>query len=446
MADHTAIAAVSLTLRTLLRDRMVVDPMTVTFVPPDVAPEGVTGTRVNFYLTQVMENPELKNQEIPGRGHPSTYGRPPLSLNLRYLVTTYTGQQEQADADINAQTTLGDVMRVLHDFGNQLDTLTISNSNIGTVGEPILEESLRDEYERIKIVLHPASIDDLTKVWSAMPEANFRRSVLYEVTVVQIETPQRRPRPRPVETRRIIATVRRRPLIRAAYVTPSEVVPIVQPGELRVRIGDEITIEAERTRAERVYVRLGTLDPIRVSPSPDGYIRITVPDDTYAADLDTPQHPIPAGQQLQPGPLELQVIAEHPAEGVQGGLDRGSALATMRRYASNVALLQLVPHITAITTPGGTQSTILHLQGTRLWRPDARTAEVTIGDAPITIRGPGPGDPWSLPTPTVVEVPVADAAPFLDVLAPADPPYPVAVEIDGARSRDAVGFHLDPGP
>ncbi len=446
MADHTAIAAVSRTLRTLLRDRMVIDPVTITFVPPDVAPEGVTGTRVNLYLTQVMENAELKNQEVPGRGHPSAYGRPPLSLNLRYLMTTYTGQQEQPDADINAQTTLGDAMRVMHDFGNRLDTLTISNNTVGIVGEPILEEPLRDEYERLKVVLHPASIDDLSKVWSAMPEANFRRSVLYEVTVVQIETPERRPRPRPVETRRIIATVRRRPLIRAAYVTPSDVAPMVPPGELRMRIGDEITIETERTRADRVYVRLGTLDPIRVSPAPDGFIRITIPDDTYPDTLDGLGGAIPAGQQLQPGPVELLVIAEHPAEGVEGGLGHGSALTTTRRYRSNVALLQLVPHITAITTPAGTQSTILHLEGTRLWHPNARTAEVTIGDAPITIRDPGPPDLWILPTPTVVEVPVADAAPFLAVLAPADPSYPVAVEIDGARSRDAVGFHLDPGP
>ena len=199
MADHTAISAVSRTLRTLLLDRMIM-PATVTFVPPDVVPDGVTGARVNIYLTQVIENAELKNQEIPGRGHPAAYGKPPLSLNLRYLVTTYTEQQTQQDADLNAQNILGDVMRVLHDFGNRLDTLLITRDTVGNVDDPILEEALRDEHERIKIVLHPASIDDLSKVWSAMPEANFRRSVLYEATVVQIETPERRPRPRPVET------------------------------------------------------------------------------------------------------------------------------------------------------------------------------------------------------------------------------------------------------
>lgn len=446
MADHTAIAAVSRTLRTLLRDRMIVAPMTVTFVPPDVAPQGVQGARVNIYLIQVMENPELKNQEIPGRGHPGAYGKPPLSLNLRYLVTTYTEMETQTDADLNAQTTLGDVMRVLHDFGNRLDTLPISNPSVGTVGDLILDDSLRDEYERIKIVLHPATIDDLTKVWSPLSEANFRRSVIYEATVVQIETPERRPRPRPVEQRRIIATTLRRPVIRAAYVTPSNVAPIVQPGELRVRIDDEITIESEHTQAERLYVRLGSLDPIRVPWSTDGFIRIAVPNAAYPATLDGPAHPIPAAQQLQPGPLELQLIAEQVVEGVEGGLGHGDAITQTRRYASNVALLQLVPKISAIAASSGTQSAILHLTGERLWNPQAHSAEVTIGDAPITIRAPGQNDPWIAPTPTVIEVPVADAAKFLAPLAPADPPYPVAVEIDGARSRDPIGFHLDPGP
>ena len=42
-------------------------------------------------------------------------------------------------------------------------------------------------------MLHPASLDDITKVWSAVSGTNFRRSVIYEVTVVQIETPLAHP-------------------------------------------------------------------------------------------------------------------------------------------------------------------------------------------------------------------------------------------------------------
>ena len=439
MADQTAIAAVSRTLRTLLLDRMVTAPA-VTIAPPDVVITGIAGARVNLYLLHVVENAELKNQESPFTG--SSYGRPPLSLNLRYLMTTYSALETQPDADLNAQGLLGDAMRVLHDFGNRIDALTITNPAAGTVGDPILDPVLAEEFERLRLTLQPASIDDLVKIWSALPEVNFRRSVIYEVTVVQIATPAPRVLPLPVQRRRIIASLRRRPVIEAAYITP----PPGQPkGELRVRIGEEITIEAADIAADKLYVRLGTLDPIRVTAAV-GLIRIAIPDDTYPADLDNPlPRPIPASQQLQPGPLPVQVLAQMTEEGVEGALlDHGSAISAVSRHASNLALLQLVPRVTGVSPAAGDAAAVLSVTGTRLWHPAAHSVEVVIGDAAVTVRAPGLGDPWAAPSPTNVQIPVADAADILAVEVAADPPYPVAVEVDGARSRDAAGFHLDP--
>ena len=442
MATHVAIAAVTRTLRTMLLDRMVMNP-TVTIAPPDVTVSGVNGGRVNLYLFQLMENAGLKNQEIPGEGHPAAYGRPPLSLNMRYLITTHSMLETQPDADLNAQTLLGDAMRVLHDFGNQIDSLVIQNAVAGTPGDPVLDPDLTNEFERLKVVLHPSNLDDVTKVWSALSESNFRRSVIYEATVIQIQTPQTRVQAQPVETRRILMSVRPRPVVREAYVTPAPNGPI---GEGRARIGDEITILCEHALADRVYVRLGDLDPIRVSPPGDGRIRITVPDDQYPADLDNPApSPIPLGQRLQPGPMEVQVIAEHPADGVEGGLGNGTQFTEPRRYASNIALLQLTPRITAVNPANGPAATVLQVQGTRLWHDGARIAEVFIGEAAVRVREPGVGDPWAAPTSTVVEVPVADVTDVLPVQGGGDPPYPVAVQVDGARSRDTgFAFHLDP--
>jgi hypothetical protein len=434
MADHTAIAAVSRTLRTLLIDRMVTADTAVTIAPPDVTVTGIGGARVNLYLFQVLENAELKNQEIPGHGHPAAYGRPPLSLNLRYLLTTHSATETQPDSDLNAQTSLGDAMRVLYHFGNRIDALTITNPAAGPVGDRILDAALRNEFERVKIVLHPANLDDFTKVWSALSEENFRRSVVYEATVVQLEMAEPRPAPRPVETRRILASVRRRPVIRQVYVTPGAGEPL---GELRVRVGEEVTIVAEHTLADRLYVRFGGLDLIRVSPPGDGRIRIAVPDDIYPVDLDNPMvRPVPAADRLQPGPIEVQVIAEHPAEGVEGGLGAGVNINPSRRYTSNTALLQLVPQVTGVAPANGAAATILQVTGTRLWHDRAEIAEVIIGDAAVRIRPPEPGDPWTAPTPTAVEIPVAEAASLLPAPLPGDDPYPVAVQVDGARSRD----------
>ena len=67
MASFTAIAAVSRTLKTLLRDRMLT-VATITLAPPDITVGGVSDARVNLYLMQVIENAALKNQEIPGKG------------------------------------------------------------------------------------------------------------------------------------------------------------------------------------------------------------------------------------------------------------------------------------------------------------------------------------------------------------------------------------------
>ena len=218
MADQTAIAAVSRTLKILLLDRMVPTlNLAVTFAPPDITPGDASGPRVNLYLIHVIESAELKNQESPFTG--SAYGRPPLSLNLRYLMTTYSMSEDQADSDLNAQGLLGDAMRVLHDFGNRIDALAITNPTAGTVGDPILDPALAGEFERLRLSLQPASIDDLTRIWSALSEANFRRSVIYEVTVVQIETSEPRVMPLPVQRRRIIARLHRRPVIEAAYVS-----------------------------------------------------------------------------------------------------------------------------------------------------------------------------------------------------------------------------------
>jgi hypothetical protein len=404
---------------------------------------GITGGRVNLYLFQILENGVLKNQEIPGHGHPAAYGRPPLSLDLRYLVTTHSELETQPDADLNAQTLLGDAMRVLHHFGNRIHTLPITNPVAGTVGDPILDAVLREEYEDVKIVLQPTTLEDLTKVWSALSEENFRRSVVYEVTVVQIETPETRRRPQPVETRRIFAIVRRRPVIQQLYVTPGPTDPI---GELRVRVGDEITIVAENVLADRLYVRIGGLEPIRVSPPGDGRIHIIVPDDTYAPDLDHPlPRPIPPEDRVQPGVLEVQVITQHPVEGVAGGLDHGATVQEPRRYPSNVGLLQLVPRVTGVNPAAGTAADVVQVTGTRLWHPRARVAEVILGDAAVAIRAPGPGDPWAAPTPTAVEVPVADAAALLPPPQPGGDIYPVAVQVDGARSRDpGIDFTLNP--
>jgi hypothetical protein len=433
VADHSALAAVSRSLRALLQDRLV-EPATITFAPPDITVEGVAGPRINLYLIQVVESATLRNQDLPERAHPGEYGRPPLTLTLRYMMTTHSALETQPDADLNAQRLFGDAMRVLHEFGPQLSTI------IASTGSPVrlIDPALQQERDQVKVTLHPAGLDDLTKIWSASGESPFRRTAFYDVDIVRIVTPEQRVRPRPVEERRIMAVVRRRPQIIDAYVTPAAG---ERPTERRVRVGDEITIEAANVSAARLYVRIGTLKPIRVTLTGDGLIRLAVPDDAYPIDLDHPAtRPIPPAEQLQPGAIHVVLVAVQPAESVAGGLGPGARIEEDRAFYSDAALLQLVPGVTGVTPASGGPGTIVRVTGTRLWHARARAAEVMIGDAGIPIRSPpNPGD-WASPSPTQVEVPFDDALAFAPVQAAGEPAYALAVQVDGARSRDAVGF------
>ena len=219
MGSYDIIAAVSRTLQTLLQDRMVTGAA-VTVAPPDQTITGFDGARVNLYLIQVIENPALKNDDGPLRGHPAAYGRPPLSLNLRYMLTSHADSEVQPASDITAQEILGDAMRVLHMFGSRLDGLTQINLAPPELEEPVLDLELREEFERVKVTLVPVTLEDVTKIWSALSEENFRRTLIYEVTVVQIENTELTRVAPPVEERRVFASFPRRPTIERVFVTP----------------------------------------------------------------------------------------------------------------------------------------------------------------------------------------------------------------------------------
>lgn len=442
MSDHLAIAGVSRTLRTLLRDRMRI-PVPVTLAPPDVTITALNDRRVNLYLFKVSENGHLKNQEIPGHGHPAQYGRPPLSLNLHYLLTTHVGAETTEDADLQCQAMLGDAMRVLHDYATIPESLAITRPAVGTPGDPILDTSLLDEFERIKICLEPANLEEVSKIWTALPSANFRRSAVYEASVVQIESRLARRVPQPVRTRRIFTSTVKRPEIRDAYRTP--VAPADPLGDTRVQLNEEITIEGLRFLGDRVWVRLGALEPIRVAPLTQGVIRITIPDDQYPIDADHPvTRPIPPADRLQPGALAVQVITEQSLESVEGGLDRGVTASHPREYRSNLGLVMLVPEINAIAPASGSAAALLTLTGARLYDPRYTTL-VLVGDAAIEVRPPEAGDPWAPPTATSVQVPLASLAQSLPPPPPGGSVHAVRVQVNGALNRaDTFSFTLLP--
>lgn len=421
MSTYQAIAAVSRTLRSLLKDRME-ESATVTLAPPDVTPSGVTGNRLNLYLYQVTENGSLKNLDLPGS---------PLCLSLHYLLTAYAGDESSLDADLTAQQMLGDAMRVLHDFAIIPPGL---HENDDELQPRILDPVLVGASERVKLTLQPASLEELSKIWTALPQSPFRRSVAYEVSVVQIDGLRPRGPALPVKTRRLHVTLAQRPEITAVYRTPAASEP---KGDPRVKLLQELTVEGSGLSGNRTWVRMGGLQPILVTPDSDRLLRIAVPDDRHP--LADPAPNIAEEHRLQPGPQVLEVIVERPTETVEGGLGPGTAGTGLQVLTSNQAVFLLVPQVTSAASAGG----LLTVQGKRLFREGIRSF-VLLGDAAVEVRRPVGTEPWAAPTETSVQVPIAPLAAALPKPPPAGQPHPVRMLVNGAQSLEGVTFTLMP--
>ena len=418
MAGYRAIRGVSATLRTLLRDRMD-NEVAVTLLSPDVEPADDTADRVNLFLYRVTPNVFLANQDMPGVGHPALPGHPPLSLVLHYLLTPFPAAEP--DEDARALELLGDAMRVFHDYPIVTPGLERVRE---TPGEPILDLSLRNEFERVKLGLENINLEELSQIWSAFT-VPYRLSALYAVSVVQIESQRGRRMAVPVETRRLQLTTLRRPQI-------DSVERATAANDARLIVGENLRIEGANFRGEQTWVRIGSLEPIWINGPAADEITLSLPDDEYPQDPEDPApNPlvIPVEDRLQPGPQEVEVLVQRTVEVVQGGLGRGDWVEESRIQVSNRAVIMLVPEITSINPIAADAIGLLTVQGRRLFH-EGRRCFVLVGDVMIEIRPPEPGDPWSTPTDTEVQVPRS----ALSTLVVGES-YPVRVMVNGAQSR-----------
>lgn len=184
MASYTAIADVSETLRGLLRDRFAarddvfsMDGKAVSLVAPDEM-SADSETRLSLSLYRVEENAAMKNTEAARHtGDPTVSQEPPLALDLYYLVTAYPGGTDDGTAaTVEQQRILGLAMQTFHE-------------NAVLTGDQ-LAGSLDPELE-LQISLVNASVDELSGLWSTVPEAAFQPSAVYHVGPVLIDSRQR---------------------------------------------------------------------------------------------------------------------------------------------------------------------------------------------------------------------------------------------------------------
>lgn len=199
MSNALALAAVTATLRDLIETGIETDPgvsgISVTTRPLDRARDTAFTNQVNLFLYHTSENAAWQNMDIPRRRSPGSPGRPPLALNLYYLVTAYHGaDEEEVESNTRMEGSnrlLGLAMSTLRDYA-VLDAEAI-NGHLPALDQVDFPFT---QVERVRVTLHPMSIDELSKLWSGF-QTEYRLSVAYEVSVVLIEStrPSRSPLP-----------------------------------------------------------------------------------------------------------------------------------------------------------------------------------------------------------------------------------------------------------
>jgi Pvc16 N-terminal domain len=185
MSNHKVIRDADQTLRETLWAGLRHDPEIfpavfagvdqITIEPPAKLLQDTTPNRscLSLFLYRVVENGEMKNRPLQPTGS-GVYRPPPLSLNLFYLITPLVRDSGQVpDGTDQDHRVLGRVMQVFYDHA--------------ILRGSALQGDLGIAAEELRLILHPAPLEDLTKLWSAWMRP-YRLSVAYEVKVAFINS------------------------------------------------------------------------------------------------------------------------------------------------------------------------------------------------------------------------------------------------------------------
>jgi hypothetical protein len=151
----------------------------VTLLPPGINLPSLLG--VNLYLYRATESPFLRNRDWPGDRVTPPSAQPALSLLLYYLLTplsTPPGNDDLTGDD--AHKMLGMAMLTLQEYPI-LNDVHIPGFDADTE----LPDYIRNSFEKIKIMLVPATMEELSKIWSTINQP-YRLSVVYEVSLVEL--------------------------------------------------------------------------------------------------------------------------------------------------------------------------------------------------------------------------------------------------------------------
>lgn len=208
MAGVTAIQGVDDTLKQLSTDAVtsLTPRPRITVGALDV---DASDLRLNWFLYRIAPNAAYRNMEPPRTGTTTSRGRPPLALELHYLLTAFpaaaTGNAD-GDQEQFAHAGLAAVMQALHGNG------------IVPANDPAVPASAKPLVEPLRITMESLDLDAVTKLWTAASEP-LRLSVGYLVSLVIVDSPEQHVPGPPVRERRIAVVPSMGP--RLTTVTPA---------------------------------------------------------------------------------------------------------------------------------------------------------------------------------------------------------------------------------
>lgn len=279
MSTPAAIAAVTRTLAGVLEAGLqdIDASCRVTTVAPDRANlEAQIPNRLNLFLVQPFHNAALRNANAHAAHRNGASARPPLAINLTYMITAYG----EATPETKDQRILGRAMQLLDEHAALLPQ---------DVRDHFPGSGLEDQLEGVRITPRDVSLEEMSRMWATFM-TQYRTSAVYDVAVVLIDHDDVAPSGPPVVRRGeddpgVFTSAGLPPLLSAATapeLTRRGRQAIHQPA---VRVGETLTLEGDRlgaagavveVRTPRWGTRVATLTDLRSGP--DGTLQVTLAD------------------------------------------------------------------------------------------------------------------------------------------------------------------------
>jgi hypothetical protein len=197
MSTALALASVTALLKDLLENGFasagvtgkIGGDATVSALPPDRVNSGADEkAQLNVFLYHV--SPQTAMRAGLANGKNGTNGHRPLALELHYLLTAYGAQ------DYQTEILLGHALQLLHESPVlereriRTSLASISHTRDRRVIPPpqaaLAASNLGDQVERITITPEFLSIEEISKLWSAL-QAKYRPSATYKVSAILID-------------------------------------------------------------------------------------------------------------------------------------------------------------------------------------------------------------------------------------------------------------------